>query len=117
MKCIIYALLALTVCSGCVAPQRSTVKSIQLFNGKNLNGWHIDVPDMDKDPSLKSPFLVRNKELISMGKPGGHLITDSIYKDYTLEVEYRFVNTQGNCGVLVHASTPRILYKMFPKSI
>lgn len=117
MRYLIYVLLALTIYSACHAPLSSTARSIQLFNGKNLNGWHIDIPDMDKDPNLKSPFLVRNKELISMGKPGGHLITDAIYKDYTLDVEYRFVNTPGNCGVLVHASRPRILYKMFPKSI
>ena len=32
-------------------------------------------------------------------------------------VEYRFPGKAGNCGVLVHASTPRALYKMFPKSI
>ena len=55
--------------------------------------------------------------LVSMGKPGGHLITDSVYQNYRLNVEYRFANKPGNCGVLVHASTPRALYKMFPKSI
>jgi S-adenosylmethionine hydrolase len=32
-------------------------------------------------------------------------------------VEYRFAGKPGNCGVLVHASTPRALYGMFPKSI
>jgi hypothetical protein len=37
--------------------------------------------------------------------------------NYRLEVEYRFASRPGNCGVLVHASTPRALYKMFPKSI
>ena len=52
-----------------------------------------------------------------MGKPEGHLITKQAYKDYRLQVEYRFTGKAGNCGVLVHASTPRALYKMFPKSI
>jgi hypothetical protein len=88
-----------------------------LFNGKDLSGWHIDVPDMDKDPSLKSPFFVRNGLLVSMGTPGGHIITDAVHKNYRLDVEYRFAGEPGNCGVLVHASTPRALYKMFPKSI
>jgi hypothetical protein len=32
-------------------------------------------------------------------------------------VQYRFAGEPGNCGVLVHASTPRALYDMFPKSI
>ena len=32
-------------------------------------------------------------------------------------VEYRWPGRPGNCGVLVHASVPRRLYKMFPQSI
>jgi len=52
-----------------------------------------------------------------LGEPRGHLISDKVYKNYKLEVEYRFTGTPGNCGVLVHASTPRALYDMFPKSI
>ena len=92
-------------------------QSKSLFNGKDLQGWHIDVPDMDKDASLKSPFLVRNGMLVSLGTPGGHLITDEIFQNYRLDVQYRFAGKPGNCGVLVHASTPRALYGMFPKSI
>ena len=42
---------------------------------------------------------------------------DEVNQNYRLEVEYRFAGKPGNCGVLVHASTPRALYKMFPKSI
>jgi hypothetical protein len=72
---------------------------------------------MDTNASAKNPFLIRNGELVSMGDPRGHLITDSIYQNYRLNVEYRFASKPGNCGVLVHASTPRALYKMFPKSI
>jgi hypothetical protein len=92
-------------------------QSKSLFNGQDLTGWHVDVPDMDKDKSLKNPFIVRNGMLVSLGTPGGHLITDAIYQNYRLEVQYRFAGTPGNCGVLVHASTPRALYGMFPKSI
>jgi hypothetical protein len=88
-----------------------------LFNGTDLTGWHADVPQMDTDTAAKTPFLVRNGLLVSLGKPGGHLITDASFSNYRLEVEYRFTGEPGNCGVLVHASTPRVLYKMFPKSI
>jgi hypothetical protein len=87
-----------------------------LFNGKDLTGWHADVPAKDTT-NVASPFIVRNGLLVSMGRPGGHLITDSVYENYRLTIEYRFANRPGNCGALVHASTPRALYKMFPKSI
>ncbi|NRF41538.1 DUF1080 domain-containing protein [Pedobacter foliorum] len=95
----------------------SFAQSKSLFNGKDLTGWHADVPEMDKDPNARMPFIVRNGLLVSLGTPGGHLITDAIYKNYRLEVQYRFAAKPGNCGVLVHASTPRALYDMFPKSI
>jgi len=92
-------------------------QSKSLFNGKDLTGWHADIPKMDDNPDIKSPFLVRDGFLVSMGKPNGHLITDKIYENYRLDVEYRFAGEPGNCGVLVHASEPRALYDMFPKSI
>ena len=92
-------------------------KSTSLFNGKDLSGWHVDVPKLDKDPNAKATFVVREGLLVSLGQPAGHLITDAEYSNYRLDVEYRFAAKPGNCGVLVHASTPRALYKMFPKSI
>jgi len=90
---------------------------IPLFNGKDLSNWEPDVPAKDNNPDAPPSFIVRNGMLVSLGKPEGHLVTKQSYKDYRLEVEYRFPGKPGNCGVLVHASTPRALYKMFPKSI
>jgi hypothetical protein len=88
-----------------------------LFNGKDLTGWHIDIPAMDSNPDTLNPFIVRNGMLVSLGTPGGHLITDSVYQNYRLKVEYRFAGEPGNCGVLIHSSTPRALYGMFPQSL
>jgi hypothetical protein len=83
----------------------------------DLTGWHMDVPAMDQNPDTTVPFIVRDSMLVSLGTPGGHLITDSLFSNYRLEVEYRFAGVPGNCGVLVHASTPRALYGMFPRSL
>ncbi|MEX2593120.1 MAG: DUF1080 domain-containing protein [Anditalea sp.] len=95
----------------------SKSQSKSLFNGKDLDGWHMDVPERDKNPNAVIPFLVRDSMIVSLGTPNGHLISDAIHENYRLEVEYRFAAKPGNCGVLVHASTPRALYDMFPKSI
>ena len=92
-------------------------KTVKLFNGKDLSNWFADVPAMDKDPKAINPFIIRNGLLVSLGEPQGHLITKSTYENYRLEIEYRFAGKPGNCGVLVHASTLRALYKQFPKSI
>jgi hypothetical protein len=96
-----------------VTPDRVT----PLFNGKDLTGWTADVPARDTDPGLGASFVVRGGHLVSLGEPRGHLVTDAGFRDYRLEVEYRFAGKGGNCGVLVHASRPRALYKMFPQSI
>ncbi len=88
-----------------------------LFNGKDLTGWKVDVPHLDKHPNDKVPFVTRDGMLVSLGSPGGHLVHDEVNQNYRLEVEYRFAGKPGNCGVLVHSSKPRALYKMFPKSI
>lgn len=89
----------------------------KLFDGKSLTGWHADVPAKDKDPKTPDAFIIRNGLLVSMGEPRGHLITDAVYENYRLEASYRFASKPGNCGILVHSSTPRALYGMFPKSL
>jgi hypothetical protein len=96
-------------------------KPLKLWNGKDLQGWTADVPAKDKavetGTALPESFVVRDGVLVSMGEPRGHLITKKEFKNYRLEIEYRFAGKPGNCGVLIHASTPRALYKMFPQSI
>lgn len=112
-RTIIYLVAILQVISACNTEQGS----VFLFNGEDLTGWHTDVPALDENPDTTVPFVVRDGMLVSLGTPAGHLITDDIYMNYRLEVEYRFAATPGNCGVLVHASTPRALYNMFPASL
>jgi hypothetical protein len=111
---------AFLLVSACIVPHfvsAEDAKTVSLFNGKDLAGWHVDVPQSDKNPAAKPTFIVRDGLLVSLGEPAGHLITDAKHENYRLEVEYRFAARPGNCGVLVHASTPRALYKMFPQSI
>jgi len=114
MKNLAFIVSLITMVVGCKSQSES---KINLFNGHDLDGWHVDVPAMDSIPDAINPFLIRDGMLVSLGTPAGHLITDATYKDYRLTIEYRFAGVPGNCGVLVHASTPRALYKMFPKSI
>ncbi|MCH7227819.1 DUF1080 domain-containing protein [Haloferula sp. A504] len=115
-------------------------ETLPLFNGKDLDGWTLDVPARDKmaaadEVEIKDgiitfdtrkvawwqanppSFIVRDGLLVSLGKPGGHLVTEKEFSNYELVVEYRFSKDPGNCGVLVHASTPRRLYDMFPQSV
>lgn len=109
----VVSIAALAACAG--APPRPRV--IQLWNGKDLAGWHADVPAADGGQKVEPSFVARDGLLVSVGNPQGHLITDASYADYRLTIEWRWPGPPGNCGVLVHASKPRRLYGMFPQSI
>ena len=115
MKTFIIIAIIVSAIISCTSP--SVAQSHSLINGRDLSGWHVDVPEMDTNKAAINPFIIRNGMLVSLGTPQGHLITDSVYQNFRLNVEYRFAALPGNCGVLVFASTPRALYKMFPKSI
>ncbi|MFO1078318.1 MAG: DUF1080 domain-containing protein [Planctomycetota bacterium] len=110
MKPLVRAFLAAVtlLAAGCQAP---------IWNGRDLAGWHADVPAADNGAAVDPSFVVRDGLLVSMGKPEGHLITDASYRDYRLTVEWRWPGEPGNCGVLVHCSKPRRLYGQFPQSI
>ena len=96
-------LLSTALLTACGAAPRS------LYNGVDLAGWHTDIPAADDKADLAASFVVEDGVLISRGTPQGHLITDAVHQDYRLEVEWRWPGKPGNCGVLVHASTPRRL--------
>jgi hypothetical protein len=114
MKQLSISSLILILVFSCGSPGPETQS---LFNGVDLTGWHPDIPARDINPDTADAFIVRDSMLVSLGDPRGHLISDSVFMNYRLEVEYRFAGEPGNCGVLVHASTPRALYDMFPKSL
>ena len=82
-------------CSAVRAPslKRSSTpawgKSMKLFNGKDLTGWH---------PSgEKNQWVVENGVLKSAA-PGSNLITDASFTDFKLHVEFRY-SKHGNSGV------------------
>jgi len=105
---------ALLLVTGCAS---TTPQTVALFNGTDLSGWHADVPAADENPDVGPSFDVQEGVLVSLGNPPGHLITDDSFQDYRLVLEWRWPGEPGNCGVLVHSSTPRRLYSMFPQSI
>jgi hypothetical protein len=101
--------------AGCATAAPRT--RVSLWNGTDLRGWHADVPAADGGAKVAPSFVARDGLLVSLGTPEGHLITDASYRDYGLTVEWRWPGEPGNCGVLVHTSTPRRLAGMYPQSV
>lgn len=113
---VLRVLPLLLLLAACAAPSQLP-QPVALWNGTSLLGWHADVPDADGGKAVEPSFVCQDGLLVSNGTPQGHLITDRSFANYRLAVEWRWPGEPGNCGILVHASTPRRLYGMFPQSI
>jgi len=84
---------------------------IDLFNGEDLSGWTVYLKDGAGDPGV---FTVRDGLIRCTGSPAGYLRTEQDYRNYKLHLEWRWVATPGNSGVLLHMSAPDVVW---PKSI
>lgn len=67
---------------------------IDLFNGKNLKGWHLY--NSDELPL----WLVHDGIMFSTGG-NGDIVTDSEFENFELEVEWR-INQGGNSGIFYY---------------
>src|SRR5262245_49891595 len=65
-----------------------------LFNGKNLDGWHI---------MNKGQFSVKDG-VIFLNKGRGWLRSDKMYKDFELRLDFRFLNKGADSGIFLGAS-------------
>ncbi len=86
-----------------------------LFNGRDFEGWSFDTLDKaapDSIWSVKDGVI----HVDGAGNPNGVMRTVEAFSDYEIEVEYRWPNEPGNCGLLIHCSAPRNL-NVWPKSL
>ena len=87
-------------------------KTITLFNGQDLAGWKLYLPDEKADPA--KTWSVKNGVVQCTGNPAGYMRTEKAYENYRLRLQWRFAKKPGNSGVLLHAHEPD---QVWPKSI
>ena len=88
---------------------------IELLDGQSLKGWTYY--SNDESTELEDVWSVADGVLKCAGKPAGYLQTKRWYRDYELNLEWRWPGERGgNSGVLVHATTPLVFYG-WPKSM
>ena len=108
---------------------------VQLFNGKDLEGWTIKMAKHPLGENYNNTFRVENGMMItrydqyeSFDGEFGHIFYKNPYSHYKLRVEYRIVGEQvpggagwaiKNSGVMFHAQSPEsmLLEQDFPVSI
>ena len=71
-------------------------KAAPFFNEKDLTGWH-------NSNCAADTYFVKDKELITSGKPIGILHTDKQYENFELEVDWMHINKKevGNSGIFL----------------
>lgn len=66
-------------------------KPVELFNGRDLVGWHLS------DPKAPDTWKVENGALVSLGN-GAELISDPRFDDFKLHIEFK-VAPSANSGI------------------
>lgn len=108
---------------------------IQLFNGKNLDGWTPKIRGYAAGENFGNTFRVEDGILKvaydaydDFDEQFGHLFYEEPFSYYIIRVEYRFVSEQApggpgwarkNSGIMVHGQPPETMTKEqdFPISI
>ena len=108
---------------------------IQLFNGKDLDGWIVKFKGYPLGENLNNTFIVEDGILkVSYENYGkfngeyGHIFYKTPYSHYKLRIEYRFVGEQArggeswafrNNGIMFHCQAPETIKadQDFPVSI
>jgi 3-keto-disaccharide hydrolase len=97
-------------------------KWIQLFNGKNLDGWNIKISGHELGDNFNNTFRVTDgllqvnyDEYDSFATSYGHIFYNKPYTNYKLRLQYRFIGKQvaggqgwaeKNSGVMIHSQSP-----------
>jgi hypothetical protein len=90
---------------------RVPYKTIQLFNGRNLNGWYTFIKDRGRDNDPNKVFTVRDGLIHISGEEWGCITTNKEYENYRLVVEFKWgvqtfaprVAKARDSGVLLHS--------------
>lgn len=92
-KILFVAALLLALATSC--SQKPEV--IQLFNGKDLEGWTLFVNDPEVAPA--DVFSVVDGNIHIVGQPFGFMRTNDKYTDVKLSLEWRWVGQGTNSGI------------------
>jgi len=124
MKKLLVISVYLLACLMVNAQKKSKAEGwIQLFNGKNLDGWTVKIKDHPVNDNFGNTFRVGNGIMkVSYDQYGGefknqfgHIFYKDKFSAYLLVVEYRFVGDQikdgpgwafRNSGMMLHGQTP-----------
>lgn len=86
-------------------------KTIQLFNGQNLDGWYTFLKDRGRDNDPKSVFTVKDGIIRISGEEWGCITTNDEFENYHLVTEFKWgelafeprLEKTRDSGILLHS--------------
>lgn len=136
MRTICFALLVGLLCRPChLVAADAEDDWIQLFNGKDLDGWTPKIRHRPLGENYLDTFRVENGAIKvaydrydKFNEQFGHLFYKTPFSHYVIRVEYRFTGDQcpggpgwafRNSGVMIHGESPETMNQDqdFPASI
>lgn len=134
---LIIFILCLIPVTGCQEKKSTTIDEewVQLFNGKDLNGWMVKIKGYALNSNAFNTFRVEEgvlkvsyDEYEDFGSSYGHIFYEKPFSSYRLKLQYRFAGEQApggqgwaakNSGVMIHSQSPEsmALDQEFPVSI
>jgi len=92
-------LLSAVIAIVCFATSCNSSKEEKLFNGKDLSNWEF-VVDGNSVPA-DQVYSVQDGAILIQGSPFGYMYTKNKYKNYTLNVEWCWVDEPTNSGIFL----------------
>ena len=89
----------------------ASAATVDLFNGKNLDGW---TPFADGLADASSVFSVQNGVIRVHGKPFGFIRTNKKYSDFRLHVEWKYPGESINSGIFLFVQDDM---KLWPNAV
>ncbi len=65
-------------------------KTIELFNGKNLDGWYTYITGRGKNSDPLGVFTIKDGNLIISGEEWGCITTTADYENYIIKMRYKW---------------------------
>ena len=87
-------------------------KTIDLFNGKNFDGWGFILENDSKKPS--EVFTIKDGNIHITGSPFGYMYTQQKYSNFKLHVEWRWPQEATNSGIFLFVQNDN---KVWPNAI
>lgn len=112
--------LALALSSGPLAPlvhAQPRPKTVELFNGHDLDGWEIVTLPTAKAEATPSWRYSTSGVLVVTGKPVSYLATKASHQNYRLHVEWRWpadAAKNSNSGILLHIASGPTNHSAWP---